>query len=200
MHVYSAYYDDRKRSQAKEGSSPVIRINVLAPKSFNVKNKKTGCLVKLKEGVAYIVRIQVIKLLEHFNMLWSSYYANCKLTEPITKALTFDNQTKSANNKIDKDNIESVVLINQDMEYHNTNGRYNFSYTLLGELKVHKYGMSNQSNQNLGKHLVPDQNVLAICVKPVYLHWNRAIWLVEFFEMYLVLGRSKYIFGGIFIQ
>ena len=190
MYVYSAFYDDRKRSiSAKEGSSPVIRINVLAPKSFNVKNKKTVCLVKLKDGIAYIVRIQVIKLLEHFNMLWSSYYANCKLTDVVTKVLPFNKQTKSANNKMEKGNIESVALINQDFEHYEINGRYNFSNTLPGELKVHKHDTSNPNDHNLGQHLVSDQNILAICVKPVYLHWNRAIWLVEFFEMYLVLGR-----------
>ena len=84
-----------------------------------------------------------------------------------------------------------MALINQDFEHYKINGRYNFSNTLPGELKVHKHDMSNQNDQSLGQHLVPDQNILAICVKPVYLNWNRAIWLVEFFEMYLVLGRLK---------
>ena len=147
--------------------------------------------MKLKGGINYIVRIQVIKLLEHFNMLWSSYFANCKLTDIITKVLPLLNQTKSANNKIEKDKIENVALINQDLKHYEINGRYNFSNTLPGELKVHRHDMSNPNDQSLGQHLVPNQNILAICVKPVYLHWNRAIWLVEFLEMYLVLGRLK---------
>ena len=191
LHLYSAYYDDRKRAlSAKEGNSPVIRINVVAPKSFNVQNKKTVCLVKLKDGSFYAVRIHVIKLLEHFNMKWSSYFVNCKLTEIITNTPFFRNQTKPSYNKIEKYKVDSVALINSDLKYYHIVGNYNFSSTLPGELKVHTYKtVSNKSSKNR-QNMVSDVKTLALCVKPVYLNWNRAIWLVEFFEMYRLLGKK----------
>jgi Glycosyltransferase family 92 len=29
---------------------------------------------------------------------------------------------------------------------------------------------------------------LAVCVKPLHFHYNRALWLVEFIELYKLLG------------
>ena len=191
LHLYSAFYDDRKRAlSAKEGIHPVIRINVLAPKSFNMKNKNTLCLIRLNDGAIFTVRIQVVKLLEHFNLKWSSYFVNCKLAETITKPIPFQNQTKSTFNEIEKDKISSVALINQDLEYRSTVGNYNFSNTLPGELHVHKYQMANHKTYKDSKNKVSKATTMAICVKPVYLNWNRAIWLVEFFEMYRLLGKT----------
>lgn len=192
LHLYSAYYDDRKRAlSAKEGNSPVIRINVVAPKSFNVQNKKTVCLVKLKDGNFFTVRIHVIKLLEHFNMKWSSYFVNCKLTEIITNTLVFQNQTKPSSNAIEKYKIASVALINSDLKYYDIVGNYNFSSTLPGELKVHIYKTDPKNKSSkYRQNMLSEVKTLAICVKPVYLNWNRAIWLVEFFEMYRLLGKK----------
>ena len=199
LYVYSAYYDDRKRSlSAKEGNYPVVRINVLAPKEFKVKNKNTVCVVKLKDGTIFTLRIHVIQLLEHFNMKWCSYFVNCKLTETITRKLPTKNQTMSAFNKIEKDNISSVSLINQDLKYYNIIGNYNFSNPLPGELEVYKSQVPNHKDSNIEKNLVSDLNTLAICVKPVYLNWNRAIWLVEFFEMYRLLGKNQHVFQELF--
>ena len=35
---------------------------------------------------------------------------------------------------------------------------------------------------------------LALCVKPLHNSFNRAVWLVEFIEMYQILGVSYFVF------
>ena len=92
--------------------------------------------------------------------------------------------------KTEKDKISSVALINQDLKYHSTGGNYNFPDTLPGELNVHKYQMANHKTYKDSQNKVSKATTMAICVKPVYLNWNRAIWLVEFFEMYRLLGKT----------
>ena len=50
--------------------------------------------------------------------------------------------------------------------------------------------MANQKTYKNSQNKVSNATSMAICVKPVYLNWNRAIWLVEFFEMYRLLGKT----------
>ena len=41
----------------------------------------------------------------------------------------------------------------------------------------------------------PINNTLtALCVKPLHYDFNRALWLVEFIEMYRILGVSYFVF------
>ena len=44
--------------------------------------------------------------------------------------------------------------------------------------------------------LAPADNKLttALCVKPLHNSFNRAVWLVEFIEMYQILGVSYFVF------
>ena len=37
-------------------------------------------------------------------------------------------------------------------------------------------------------------NTTALCVKPLHNSFNRAVWLVEFIEMYQLLGVSYFVF------
>ena len=39
-----------------------------------------------------------------------------------------------------------------------------------------------------------NQGTMAVCIKPIYGHWNRALWLVEFIEFYKLLGASHFVF------
>jgi hypothetical protein len=193
LFIYSAYYDGRKRSHsAKEGNDPVVRINVLAPKEFLKKNKNTVCLVKSKNGDIFTVRIGVILLLEHFNLKWSSYFVNCKLTQIITRKLFNTNETNSIHfsNQINQDDITFVTLINQS-------GPHNFTEMEDSELQVHQSQDSAAKNLHIYSNSSIKLNKLAICIKPIYNYWNRAIWLVEFLELYRILGEFTYLFGDI---
>ena len=40
----------------------------------------------------------------------------------------------------------------------------------------------------------PTLNTTAVCVKPLYNHFNRAVWLVEFIEFYRILGATSFVF------
>ena len=40
----------------------------------------------------------------------------------------------------------------------------------------------------------PALNTTAVCVKPLYNNFNRAIWLVEFIEFYRILGVASFVF------
>ena len=117
VYLYSAYYDDRKRTKsAKEGDDPVVRLNVLATKEFKTRNRNTLCLVKLKSGRVFTVRIAVIILLEHFNLKWTSYFVNCKLTQIITGKLHDPNTTIKENVSfyLKKADISSVSLVDKE--------------------------------------------------------------------------------------
>ena len=192
--MYSAYYDGRNRSHsAKEGNDPVVRINVLAPKEFLKKKKNTLCLVKSKNGNIFTVRIHVIQLLEHFNMKWSSYFVNCKLNQVITRKLSHTNETNSIpfSNQIVQDDVTFVTLINQT-------DPNNFTKMVDSELQVHQRQGSAAKSTHIYLNSSTKLNKLAICIKPIYRDWNRAIWLVEFFEMYRILGEFSYLFVNVF--
>ena len=192
LYAYSAYYDDRKRlTSAKEGDDPIVRINVLAPKEFKYKNKNTLCLVKLTNGRIFMVNVHVVQILEHFGMKWTSYFVNCKLTQIITRKLHRPNSAGSPEhspNKIDKQLIHTVVLVNNDEDLSN------YKNTSDSELKVHMPKSYTPNITNTTSILPKQSNKLAICIKPIHLNWNRAIWLVEFIEMYRLLGKlwNKY--------
>ena len=192
LYAYSAYYDDRKRlTSAKEGDDPIVRINVLAPKEFKYKNKNTLCLVKLTNGRIFMVNIHVVQILEHFGMRWTSYFVNCKLTQTITRKLhrsNGDGFPEQSHNKIDKQLIHTVLLVNDDEDVSN------YKNTSDSELKVHMPKSYTNSITNTTSEFQKQSNRLAICIKPIHLNWNRAIWLVEFIEMYRLLGKlwNKY--------
>ena len=38
-----------------------------------------------------------------------------------------------------------------------------------------------------------NNKVTALCVKPLHNSFNRAVWLVEFIEMYQLLGVSHFV-------
>ena len=192
LYAYSAYYDDRKRlTSAKEGDDPIVRINVLAPKEFKYKNKNTLCLVKLTNGRSFMVNVHVVQILEHFGMKWTSYFVNCKLTQTITRKLHQPNSAgplEHSPNNIDKQLIHTVVLVNNDEDLSN------YKNTSDSELKVHMPKSYTHSIINTTSEFQKQSNKLAICIKPIHLNWNRAIWLVEFIEMYRLLGKllNKY--------
>ena len=185
LYIYSAYYDDRRRAlSAKEGNDPVVRINVVAPKLFKTNNGNTLCLVKLKNGSVVNVKVSVIQLLEHFNMKWTSYFVNCRLTQIIQGKLHDKNATLI--NRVNKDDISAVTLFDREHLKDHTN----LSDSEL--LRVHKFDPPT-FNQTSHKSATFVPNHFAICIKPIYLHWNRAIWLVEFFEMYRLLGKITHL-------
>ena len=40
----------------------------------------------------------------------------------------------------------------------------------------------------------PKLGELSVCIKPLHYEFNRAVWLVEFIEMYKIMGASRFIF------
>ena len=91
-------------------------------------------------------------------------------------------------NNINKQLIHTVVLVNNDEDLSN------YKNTSDSELKVHMPKSYTPSITNGTSEFQKKSNKLAICIKPIHLNWNRAIWLVEFIEMYRLLGKlwNKY--------
>ena len=185
LYIYSSYYDDRPRAHsAKEGNEPVIRINVIAPKSFKTKHGNTLCLVKLKNGNFVAVKVSVIQLLEHFNLKWASYFVNCQLSQEFRGKL-YDQHGVVQHGiliRLDNKNISAVTLTDQEHLKDFTN----FSKS---ELKIQKVVTPIFIDNNTQTEMDKAPSSFALCVKPVYGHWYRAIWLVEFLEMYRLLGK-----------
>lgn len=61
---------------------------------------------------------------------------------------------------------------------------------------------SSEGQSGLRSSAIPVQNLqgrskigeLSVCVKPLHYEFNRAVWLVEFIEMYKILGADHFIF------
>ena len=68
--VYSAFFDDRL-------STPVVRLNVVAPLRFNRKHDRTRCLVEMRDGEIISTTSQLEVQREHFSLPWASHFIIC---------------------------------------------------------------------------------------------------------------------------
>ena len=201
IYAYSAFYDNRHRFLLEgEGMDPVIRINVLAPKDFKTRYKNIYCVVKLQNNQIRVVRTSVLTLKEHFNLKYRSFFINCNLHEytlPNEKLYLARNVTDFPNSMMKSDSM-SVALISPS-NFFNLSGKGPRLPAPIINVHIRKppsYLHSSPENESE----IDSETSLCVCVKPIYLDWNRAIWLVEFFEMYRLLGKNSNIKKRVFTK
>ena len=165
IYLFSAFYDTRKRG--KDGNDPVVRINaILQYSAVNAVKNKIVCLFMLSDGTKHWSPFRLIKLPENFGLKYTSANVDCNVE------MMNANVTESIKDK-------RLTLENVTIEWkHNLNKSD----------KIHDWLQINRPGNSSG------MQDLAVCVKPIHYHWDRAVWFVEFMEMYRIQGAEHFFF------
>lgn len=142
-------------------------MNVAAYHNDKAKFKTVRCLIESEDvnGEKKIIqtRIQAIAHKEHFGLVYNSYFFNCLL-----------NEVKPPHNFTRVSIVERTLKMSKNPP------------TVLPRpaLNINYFPAKNSS-------FIQDK--MAVCVKPFYNRWNKALWLIEFIEMYKQLGAEHFI-------
>ena len=125
------------------------------------------CIGEDKHGARVELRLDLKQNKEHWNLPYSSYFFNCALRGTFLP-VQVPSSTLTIKSQIAV--VETGTFVNGSMAW----------------VKVVKWPTMFSS--------VDNKNMTALCVKPLHNSFNRAVWLVEFIEMYQILGVSFFVF------
>jgi len=186
FHVYSAFALSSKDNQVFDQ----IRITAAIPSKYVGISAKTKCLVETDDKtlghkeifVSESIKVDIQK--EHFSLKWTSSFLLCSFEKAGRLPFLLKSKPKAFN---------YVHLVHEDDTKFITNPKYNKQYENMKNLPIDSALRVHYSKLD-AKETSQKMEKMAVCVKPFHLNYNRALWLVEFMEMYQLQGATHFIF------